>query len=459
MTTPNKAMYVTAAALLIYLLVSGPIVAAQSTGEQLLEAARRAIESADPTEFTTVLNGAAVLAMGFVNVRIAVLRREIALAVAEGRIDTAKAGQRLETLADIQSRLAEAKNGKLEKHHPDQGQEPFSGRFVSDVPLVPPFPPKITLTLQPDSSTSFVVSPDIWGAGIVNPKVANARLDVEIGTKEFSVTNFDQEFDSFDINGTPSGPNRVLMLPGTSGSFEFDPETGSFEARYSGLLVNDLYPGENPIHFFSDVAGFVLSTDPRQIFVSTESEPMIVPGAPGVPPVDNLGMAYIPTRAIFDPVRSQLNFRDSVSTEFNPSVSIVRTPDGTYISEVGDLEPLVGAKFVIDPLIFLRRDGDTGAYLFADSQFSIVNSNQFARGRLTDIKIDPQSFLFTAAVVLDTSEGNSPFIEAWRSAPGIQLLGPAATLDLVSATEDFSVAGSSPIDFINVAPTCTVDPL
>jgi hypothetical protein len=388
MTTPNKRMRVSTTALLLYLLVSGPIAAAQSTGEQLLEAARRAIESGDPTEFTTVLNGAAVLALGFVNVRIKDLRNRIATALAEGTINREKAAEMLETLANIQSRLAEAKNGRLERHHRDQGHEPFFGTFMSDVPIVPPVSPKITLTLQPDSSISFIVRPDIWGRGIVKPKVINARLDVEIGEGKFSVTNSDEEFDSFDINGTPSGPNRVLMLPGTNGSFQFDPQTGSFEARYSGLLVNDLYPAENPIHFFSDVAGFVLPEQPQQIFVSTETEPMIVPGIPGEPPVDNLGMAYIPTRAMFDPLTSQLTFSDSVSTESTPSVSIVRTPDGRYIFEIGALEPLIGAKFRIDPLIFLRRDDGTGAYLFANSHFSIVNSKNVASGQLTNIKID-----------------------------------------------------------------------
>jgi hypothetical protein len=246
--------------------------------------------------------------------------------------------------------------------------------------------------------------------------------------------------------------------PGTTGTFEFDPATNAFHVTFEGLLVNNLYPKTNPISTFDDVTAFLMPNQ-SQLLVFDDA-PMIVPGVPGEPPINNLGMAYIPTRATFDPPSKLLTFGNDLAIGLVPDVSLVRTPEGTYVNETGSAEPVVGASFSINPLQFLGQDS-TDRFLFGDSSFSIFNSSgAFASGRLTDIGIDPLSFSFTADVTLDDVPGElfSPFIQNWAVSPTISLLGPVATLDLVSATEGFSVAGGSPTDFINASRSQVPEP-
>jgi PEP-CTERM motif len=420
-----------------------------ASGDELLEAARTAIQSGDRTGFATVAEGAGVAALGFVNVRVFVLRREIATAAASGDITPAQAGERLETLADIQSRLAEAKNKNLGGHR-DQGKKPFGGTFTSDLALAPTPPPAATLNL--DRGAEFILKPNIWGGGTANPAVTSSQVSVRFDpTGGVSLTSLTFATASFDINGMPSGPNTMVLRPNTTGRGELDLVTGEFQARYEGLLTNNLYPASNPIRVFGEAAGF-LGRDPRQVFLNT-TEPMIIPGVPGAPPLDNAGMAYIATIAAFDQRSGLLAFRDNLNLEQPPDVSIVRTKDGTYISEADPREPLVGARFQLDPLKFLGVNG-AGRFLFADSRFSIFNQDgTLATGQLSDIGIDPSSFLFTAEIAFDEAgKLLSPFLQSWELAPEIQLLGPAATLDLVSATEGFTITAASPIDFINGFP-------
>jgi hypothetical protein len=419
------------------------------SGEELLEAARTAIQSGDRTGFATVAEGAGVLALGFVNVRVAVLRREIANAVASGDISPTVGGERLETLADIQSRLAEAKNRAIGGHR-DQGKKPFGGTFTSNVPLGPTLPAAAVLTLN--RGAEFIVKPDIWAGGRANPVVTGSQLTVRFDPGGPSLTNLTFATGSFDINGMPSGPNTLVLRPNTVGRGELNLATGEFQARYEGLLTNNLYPATNPIRVFSEVAGFV-GPDPTQVFL-TATEPMIVPGVPGAPPLDSRGMAYIATMATFDQGSRLLTFRDNLTREPAPDVSIVRTQDGTYISEPDPREPLVGASFELDPLRFLGLN-EAGRFVFEDAGFTIVNQDGIlARGELSDIGIDPSSFRFTAAITFDELPGEflSPFLRSWALAPDIQLLGPAATLDLVFATEGFTFTGASPTDFINGFP-------
>jgi PEP-CTERM motif len=419
-----------------------------ASGDELLEAARTAIQSGDRTGFATVAEGAGVAALGFVNVRVFVLRREIATAAASGDITPAQAGERLETLADIQSRLAEAKNKNL-GGHPDQGKKPFAGTFTSNVALVPTAPAAATLSL--DRGAEFILKPNIWGGGIANPAVTGSQVNIRLDPSGLSLTSLTFAMDSFDIKGVPSGPNTMALRPNTTGRGELDLTTGEFQARYEGLLTNNLYPASNPIRVFSEVAGF-LGRDPTQVFLNA-TEPMIIPGVPGAPPLDKAGMAYIATIAAFDQRSGLLAFRDNLNLEQPPDVSIVRTKDGAYISESDAREPLVGARFQLDPLKFLGVNG-AGRFLFADSRFSIFNQDgTLATGQLSDIGIDPSSFLFTAEIAFDKAgELLSPFLQSWELAPEIQLLGPAATLDLVSATEGFTITAASPIDFINGFP-------
>lgn len=443
------------AAILVGFLSIVPRIAAGQSGEELLEAARTAIQSGDRTGFATLAEGAGILALGVVNVNVAVLRREIATAVAGGDITPAQGLERLETLNDLQSRLAEAKNKKTDGHK-DQGKKPFAGRFTSDVLLGPTLPPAATLTLQRGSE--FIVNPRIWGDGIANPAVLDAQIIAQTNAGNIALTGLTFHTGSFDINGVPSGPNTASLRPGTTGTGALDPLTGEFQARYEGLLVNNLYPSTNPILYFSEVSGF-LSPNLTEAFIST-TEPMIVPGVPGQPPIDDRGMAYIATAATFDPASGLLSFGDNLDASLIPDVSLVRTPDGKYVSEAGGEESLVGASFLIDPLRFAGQDS-AGRFLFADSQFSIFNaSGTFASGQLTDIGIDPSSFSFTADVAFDDVMNalSSSFIEDWQAAPTLQLLGPVATLDLVSATEGFVLAGSSPVDFTNASPTAVTEP-
>jgi len=453
MTTPIKyeplRVVIVALVAHLYLLLFVPCSMADVTGEELLEAARTAIQSGDRTGFATVLEGAAVATLGFVNVKIAVLRREIAQNLADGTISAEQAGTRLETLSDLQSRLAEKKSAALGGHR-DQGKKPFSGLFTPSVPLGPSLPTEVTLTLSQGSE--FIVKPDIWSGGIVSPAVTNTQLTVRTDQGALKLTGLTFGAGSFDIVGAPSGPNVASLRPGTTGQGEVNSTTGEFQARYEGSLVNTLYPSGRPIVFFGEATGFI-SPDRSQVLLST-TEPMIVPGGPGQPPIDRLGMAYIATRATFDPASRALFFTDNVDPSLSPDVSIVRTPEGNYIADRLAGEPLVGARFLIDPLSFLGRDS-TGRFLFADSHFSIFDSDgTFAAGQLTGIGIDPSSYLFTAGVVFDELSDALPssFISNWRAAPFLQLLGPEATLDLVSATEGFLLAGSSPIDFINASP-------
>ena len=370
-----------------FFLSHGAATAAQDvSGEQLLEALRTALQTGDKTGFATLLEGASIAALGFVNVKVAVLRREIAQAYAEGRITGPEAGNRMETLTDLQSRLAEEKR-RLTGGHQDQGDEPFFGRFTSDVQLGSNLPPEVNLTLTEGSS--FIVKPETLGGGIVNPAITDAKIGVQIGPEEFELSEFSFGLESFDINGMASGPNTVSMRPNTSGTFQFEPTTGEFQARYEGVLVNDLYPETNPILFFSDVTGFVMP-DQSEVLVFT-TEPMIVPGVPGEPPVDSLGMAYIPTIATFDPVSNELTFGDNLDSGLAQDVALVRTPEGMYVSDFGVVEPLIGATFLVDPLQFLGQQS-MGPYLFADSRFSIFNpQGVFATGLLTGIHIEVKS--------------------------------------------------------------------
>ena len=339
--------------------------------------------------------------------------------------------------------------------HKDQGVEPFSGIFQSNVSLNP-LPSSLTLSLNTSSSTSTIWGPIIWGEPLINTSISEATIGVSLNqtTGEFEVTNFIYKIDPFDINGVSSGQNFITPRPGIDGKFEFDSGTGKLDVRLEEILTNDLYPNTNPILIFSNAEGQIISD--TEILFTTTSDLMIVPGVPNQPPIDAQGMAYIPTVAFYDANTNLLTFKDNLLLASNPDVSIVRTPGGTYLSTPGLTEPLVGATYQIQPLQFLGEDNN-GCYRFSDSSFSIFNSDGvFIQGRLTNTGFCTDTFNFTSNAILEPLSNPlfSPFIERWIADPFplLQLLSPEGTNALLGITGDFSVSGSSPIDAINLIP-------
>ena len=231
--------------------------------------------------------------------------------------------------------------------------------------------------------------------------------------------------------------------------------TGEINAYSEETITNDLYSGANPILVFSNTQGQIVSDN--EIQVTSNNDPMIVPGFPGQLPSYPLGIAYIGTIASFDSNTGLLNFGDNLGDGLTADVSIVSSPDGTYDWNPTSSEALVGASFTIEPSQFLGEDnsGPDLRYLFSDSRFSLFNSDGiFASGILRNISIETYSFNFTGDIVLDENVSflSSPFIDRWRSNPSLQLLGPLASNALIASTLGFSQNGTSGIDHVNLEP-------
>lgn len=353
------------------------------------------------------------------------------------------------------------------KQHDDQGEDPFSGTFMSNIPIssfIAGASNELILSLNTNSSNLTLTGPEIWGEPIIKPKMIEATITVtrNPNTGAFEIIEQIFSFESFEVNGIQTGENFISNRPNSNSNFEFDLSTGTINAYNEQQLINNLYPETNPILIFSNNVGNIVSD--FEIFINSDSDPMIVPGVPGEPPINNLGMAYISTIASFDSQIGLITFHDNLSNGLISDVSIVRSSDGQYFSMPTNLESLVGASFEIEPLEFLDTDlGQDGRshYFFSDARFSLFNSEGiFASGLLTNIKIETNFYGFTGDVVLDSDQAflSSPFMNIWRLNPTIQLLGPLATESLISSTNRFTQDGISDTDFTNLEPEPVHEP-
>ncbi|NES70142.1 MAG: hypothetical protein F6K24_35475, partial [Okeania sp. SIO2D1] len=116
-------------------------------------------------------------------------------------------------------------------HHKDQGEDPFSAIFTSNISLLPNLPSDITLTLNPSSSTSSLTGPPIWGNELINTSITEAQISVNLEQEsgQLNPTSFSFKFDSFDINGIPSGQNNIFPKTDSNGRFSFNSTTGEFD--------------------------------------------------------------------------------------------------------------------------------------------------------------------------------------------------------------------------------------
>jgi hypothetical protein len=185
------------------------------------------------------------------------------------------------------------------------------------------------------------------------------------------------------------------------------------------------------------------------------NEPMIVPGAPGGPPTDLPGIAFIATRVSFDPALQQLQFRENTDPSDAPDVSVILTPDGVFAGGVGSGEPVAGATFVLDPLVFSDFNLETGRFEFSDATFQIMAGEAtLASGQLANIGIDPEQYLFTASLALDDLPPgvDSPFLDALAAfLPQILLLTPDATAQLLRGSDSFTSVYQSPTHLMVIA--------
>jgi len=284
---------------------------AQYTADQLEAAAETAIKSGVPgSDFVTILDGATAAAMAYVNTKVYAMRREIAIDFSQDKITGEEKFDRYANLEDVQNRLEVAKNKKYNEEDEDKdededkGKEPSYAEFVADVPLGPTLPPEINLTLVSGTGVCYMVNPVIWDGDSSHPPVLGASMHVSTTpTGGFILSAYSYTLGSFTINGLASGTTTVHQRPcGPPGTFQFtqqiSPTVMEFEAFIEQELHNDLYPASNPIVFLEDVQGYVDAMTSTLWMCS--SEPMIVPGAPGRAPVDNIGRLDAGARAVFD---------------------------------------------------------------------------------------------------------------------------------------------------------------
>ncbi|GCA77357.1 hypothetical protein MiTe_04211 [Microcystis aeruginosa NIES-2520] len=348
-------------------------------------------------------------------------------------------------------------NNVNDEQHNTQGRDPFVGTFRSVTPIsdfLNGQSSNLNLSLDVNTSKIELTGPEIWGEQTLSPNLIDGNISVErnLNSGSFTIKGYSIRFDSFPINGMPSGINTIT--PNRS-QFDFNLSTGKIDVYSEEEITNDLYPEANPILVFSYTQGQIVSD--YEIQFTSNNDPMIVPGVTGQPPSYPLGMAYIGTIASFNSNTGLLIFRDNLGNGLTPDVSIVSSPNDTYYSSPTNSETLVGASFSVEPLRFLGVDTNDSdlRYLFSDARFSLFNSNGiFASGVLRNISIETYSFGFTGDVFLDkdTNFLSSPFIDRWRSNPTIQLLGPLATNLLLASTDDFIMDGTSGIDFTNLEP-------
>lgn len=347
--------------------------------------------------------------------------------------------------------------------HDDQIVDPFRGKFISDSSIFSfgsGASSTLNLNLDTNSSSLYLIGPEIWGEPTLRPNVINGRISLERNavSGEIQLQDFLIQYDSFSINGVDSGINTISLAPQKKYSFNINPTTGTIELKVEAITSNNLYSVDiNPILNFGIAQGKILSDNEIE-FVTSTNDPGIVPGVPGKPPINNLGMAYIATIASFNSQTSLLTFNDNLNNVLMPDISIVRSFDGQYFSRPTNAENLVGASYEIEPLQFLRTELGRDSfrkYFFSDARFLLSNSEGvFASGLLTNINIETNFYSFSGDVVLDKNQDflPSPFMNIWRSNPTIQLLGPLGTESLISFTNRFTHDGTSNIDFTNLEP-------
>jgi hypothetical protein len=421
-------------------------VQSQSAGELLFEAARRAIEAGDRTGFSEVANGAAAAALAFVNVRVYVLRREIATAFASGDIDGTTAARRYETLTDIQNILEIAKNHRCPETN-DCGCDPFFGRFTSSVQLGLPLPSSIPLTPDSGTTVAYFRFPAIWNGESSNPTVLEANITVNVPPQpegNFELSSFSFELASFLINGIPTGITTIAPRPNApQGTFFFTrPVSGTlleFEAHFEEISYNNLYARTNPMVGLVDVQGYMDIVASKVWLMA--SDPFMAPGVPGVPTETGLARMDVGVRGYFDVASKTLTFGENTNLSLTPDVTMVRDTSGVYTS-FDQREPIIGANFMIAPLTYVGQD-TTGTYRFSDTTFRISDSSgTYASGTLTNIHIDTLSCELISEVTLDNVQGqlSSPFIDQWKSLTfhEIRSKGPVFTIDLIAGTEGFT---------------------
>jgi YVTN family beta-propeller protein len=424
--------------------------------EHIIEAIKAALASGDRSGLATLIDGARAAALGVVNVWTKSERDRLGIEFArESGLKQTKLAEQIQALTEIINQLESAKNRCNEE---DDGWDPFFGVFTSDVPLVKPLPPTVTLTLDKGSAVSYLVNPALWGGGTSNPAVVDASMTVNFSepTGTFKLSPFSVTLGPFPIKGTPSGTNIVSPRPNAPpGKFRFTESVSQtvlgFEAHYEGTLHNALYPPTNPIVYLSDIQGYVNTATSKVVIMATD--PMIVPGAPGVQSPAGAQMD-VGVRAVFNAASKTLSFGENTDLLLIPDVTIVRNTSGVYISQPGQGEPVIGAEFVVAPLTYLGR-GPDGSFRFSNAAFRIRDSKgTYASGNLTDVHIDPRSYEFLASVVLDSASGqlSSPFIDHWKSLSSrtVRLLGPIGALELIVATREFTTDWTTGSNWISL---------
>jgi len=437
---------------------------ADYTGEQLMTAAETAIKNGVPgSDFITILEGATVAAMAYVNTKVHALRLEIVNEWAEGKITGEERFNQYANLEDIQNRLEVAKN-KQYNDDPDKGKEPSFAEFLADVPLGPTLPPEINLTLVAGSGVCYMVNPLIWDGDSSHPPVLSGSMHVTTTpTGGFILSSYSVTLGSFTINGLASGTTTVHQRPvGPASTFQFTQPIGptvlAFEAFTEEELHNDLYPASNPIVYLNDIQGYVDLTTSTVWMCS--SEPMIVPGAPGRGPVDNIGRLDAGARAVFDATAGTLTFGENTDLNLLPDVTMVRQADGTYVSHTGAGEAAIGASLSLSVLTYLGQDGD-GTRRFSDGLFSITDAagGTYVSGSLTDVRIDPLTYQFIATAVLDDTSDDlsSLFLDHWKSldTQEIRFMSPIGAADLIAGTGDFTVNWTTGSDWVSLIPEPT----
>jgi len=438
---------------------------AEYTAEQLKAAADTAIKNGVPgSDFVTILDGASAAAMAYLNTKIYMLRLEIVNDWSQGKINGEEKFDRYANLEDVQNRLEVAKN-KQYNDDDDKGKEPSYAEFLADVPLGPTLPPAINLNLVPGSGVCYMVNPAIWDGDSSHPPVLSASMHVTTTpTGGFVLSSYTYTLGSFTINGLASGITTVHQRPaGPASTFQFTQPVSAtilaFEAFIEQELHNDLYPAGNPIVFLEDVQGYV------DLMTSTvcmcSSEPMIVPGAPGRAPVDNIGRLDAGARAVFDATAGTLTFGENTDLSLLPDVTMIRQPDGTYVSHPGAGEAAIGASLSLSVLTYAGQDGD-GTHLFSDGTFSITDPSgggTYVSGSLTDVHIDPLTMDFLATVVLDDigDDLSSAFLDHWKTLPTqeIRFMSPVGAGDLIAGTQDFTVDWTTGSDWVSLIPEPT----
>lgn len=338
------------------------------------------------------------------------------------------------------------------------GSDPFYGLYTADQPITLPPVNGSELTFSTDSSRAGVTLelPGLWGHGRVSPEVLSSQVTVRFENNQLQLISLETDIASYEIlDGVQTGVNHGFAPDGAQVWSNFNIFTGDFTAHGEGHITNDLYGPDRPIFVFQDISGRVLNVGGETLVEAiADNEPMIVPGLPGEAPATQ-PIAFAATRANFDAATGELRLMENTDNSIAPDVSVVLTPDSVFgfgLDNTG--EALIGAQIVIEALTLTGGVADGKDIQFSDADFEIINDQgTFAAGQFINIRIDTDVMSIIADVVFDDVAGalDSPFIEDWMSDPGpVVLLGRIGTVDLLALTEDFTISGVSPTDFISL---------